>query len=136
MPESKPKNLYKVLGVHSTATADEIKTAYRILVKKHHPDRPENRDRPTDKISAINAAYEILSDSRKRFAYDAELLFQAQQQAAAKAARRPAREKRPERIIRNRKVPTWESYLYQAAERYSRTFAKTLIDELLGKGKQ
>lgn len=62
-------SLYETLGVDKTASADEIKKAYRRLARKYHPDI--NKDNGAeDKFKEINAAYEILSDENKRKQYD------------------------------------------------------------------
>jgi len=60
-------DLYKLLGVPSTATQDEIKKAYRTASLAHHPDRHGGS---TEKMQAVNYAYEILSDPSKRQEYD------------------------------------------------------------------
>ncbi|GEM_PF-5093211 len=72
--------LYKTLGVSESATAAEIKAAYRQLAKEYHPDEiPEEfRDRPLGKLAeeafrAIDQAYKTLSDTQRRSEYD-ELL--------------------------------------------------------------
>jgi curved DNA-binding protein CbpA len=55
---------YKVLGVSPTATDEEIRDAYRALVKKYHPDRYQDSDlkeRAEEKMKEINAAYELLT---------------------------------------------------------------------------
>jgi DnaJ-class molecular chaperone len=57
---------YKILGVAETASADEIKKAYRSLAMKHHPDRGGDQA----KFKDISAAYDTLSDSQKRSEYD------------------------------------------------------------------
>jgi len=64
---------YGVLSVTRAATAEEIKTAYRKLALKHHPDkvRPEERDAANQKFQEIAFAYAILSDERRRKRYDA-----------------------------------------------------------------
>lgn len=50
---------YEVLGISHTATAEEIKTAYRICAKKNHPDHGGS----TEEMQKINAAYKQLTDS-------------------------------------------------------------------------
>lgn len=66
------KNHYDVLGVARTATADEIKLAYRKLAAKHHPDRGGD----TSKFQEIQTAYDVLSDQSKRSQYDNPHQFQ------------------------------------------------------------
>ena len=60
---------YAVLGVTSQATAAEIKSAYRQLVKQHHPDAGGDDER----ILALNAAWEVLGDRDRREAFDRTL---------------------------------------------------------------
>ncbi|SFV70551.1 DnaJ-class molecular chaperone CbpA [hydrothermal vent metagenome] len=63
------KSLYKTLGVNEHASADEIKKAYRKLARKYHPD--VNKDESAvEKFKEINAAYEVLSDKKKKDEYD------------------------------------------------------------------
>jgi len=57
---------YKTLGVTKTATQDEIKSAYRKLASKHHPDKGGN----TGEFQKIQTAYDILGDADKRQEYD------------------------------------------------------------------
>lgn len=63
------KSLYETLDVSSTASADEIKKAYRRLARKYHPDINKEPG-AEEKFKEINAAYEILSDETKRAQYD------------------------------------------------------------------
>ncbi len=60
---------YKTLGVSKSASADEIKKAYRKLALEHHPDRGGG-DQSDAKFKEINEAYQVLSDSEKRKTYD------------------------------------------------------------------
>lgn len=61
---------YIVLGVSKSATADEIKKAYRRLAKKHHPDQNTSDPKAKDKFSEANQAYEIVGDVEKRAKFD------------------------------------------------------------------
>ncbi|MEX0584561.1 MAG: molecular chaperone DnaJ [Natronospirillum sp.] len=64
------RDYYAVLGVDRTADAKEIKTAYRRLAMKHHPDRNSDDPDSETKFKEASEAYEILSDEQKRSAYD------------------------------------------------------------------
>lgn len=65
------RDYYEVLGVERSASADEIKRAFRRLAIKHHPDRSaENKKEAEEKFKEISEAYEVLSDPEKRSAYD------------------------------------------------------------------
>lgn len=64
------RDLYGELGVKRTATADEIKKAYRKLARKYHPDvNPGNRE-AEERFKRISFAHDVLSDAEKRKAYD------------------------------------------------------------------
>lgn len=63
------RDYYEVLGVDKNASADEIKSAYRKLAKKYHPDLNHDADAPAH-FKEVTEAYEILSDPKKRQAYD------------------------------------------------------------------
>ena len=60
------KNYYEILGVSKTATEDEIKSAYRKLVKQYHPDLHPGDAECAEKFKEINEANEVLSDAEKR----------------------------------------------------------------------
>ena len=63
------RDYYEVLGVPRTASADELKSAFRSLARKYHPDVSNDSD-AEEKFKEINEAYAILSDNDKRAAYD------------------------------------------------------------------
>ena len=69
------KDYYKVLGVDKSATDDQIKSAYRKLAMKYHPDKfstasEEEKKKAEEQFKEINQAYNVLSDKQKRANYD------------------------------------------------------------------
>jgi len=65
------RDYYEVLGVSKSASADEIKKAYRRLAMKHHPDRnKDDSDASEVRFKEAKEAYEVLQDDEKRAAYD------------------------------------------------------------------
>jgi curved DNA-binding protein len=65
------QDYYETLGVNRTATADDIKQAFRKLARLHHPDVAKNKVAGEARFKEINEAYEVLSDPEKRERYDA-----------------------------------------------------------------
>ncbi len=88
-----PANHYATLGLHRHCTADQIRAAYRILAKQHHPDRHPGSPVASTLIQEINAAYEILSHAECRAAYDQQL------DAGEKSRRAPLRTAPAERNV-------------------------------------
>ncbi|MBW8078101.1 MAG: DnaJ domain-containing protein [Gallionella sp.] len=66
------ENLYNILGVAPNASTDEIKKRYRALAMRYHPDR--NSDAGADvRFNAIQQAYEVLAEPKRRAEYDQKL---------------------------------------------------------------
>lgn len=63
------RDFYEILGVSKTASADELKKAYRKLALQFHPDKNKTKE-AEEKFKEINQAYEVLSDPQKRSTYD------------------------------------------------------------------
>lgn len=64
---------YAVLGIQINASADEIKTAYRTLAQKYHPDRAGDSSEARTNFEAIQHAMSVLLDDQKRREYDIAL---------------------------------------------------------------
>ena len=64
------RDYYETLGVAKTATEDEIKSAFRKLARKHHPDVAKDKKTAEETFKQINEAYEVLGDADKRKKYD------------------------------------------------------------------
>src|SRR3954471_20400550 len=80
------RDYYEVLGVSKSASAEEIKKAYRKLARKHHPDANRNDPSAEAKFKEVQEAYDALSDPKKREAYDQFGHAGVNQSDAARAA--------------------------------------------------
>jgi DnaJ-class molecular chaperone len=66
-------NHYATLGLDRSCSLEQIRAAYRLLAKYHHPDLHHGAPNAVARTQALNAAYEVLSDPTQRVAYDCEL---------------------------------------------------------------
>ena len=64
------RDYYDILSVPRNASSEDIKKTYRKLALKYHPDRNPGNKEAEEKFKEISEAYEVLSDSQKRQAYD------------------------------------------------------------------
>lgn len=106
---------YATLGVTPDASAHEIKSAYRKLAKEHHPDR--NGTASSDRIVAINAAYEVLGNAEERRRYDA---MRGSSRTVATdrtvAAQEHYRQQRRRQGDRDAAVELWLKRVYEPAQ--------------------
>ena len=79
MSNTDPQGLYGALGVQSSATAEEIKSAYRKLAKETHPDTSHSAS--SEQFHRISAAYEVLNDPLRRAEYDSSAYLASAQEA-------------------------------------------------------
>jgi curved DNA-binding protein len=93
------RDLYDILGVSRTASAEEIKKAYRKLAKKYHPDVNPGNKAAEEKFKEVTAAFEVVGDPKKRSLYDefgADSLRSGFDPAQADAYRRWKRQGAPQ----------------------------------------
>ena len=82
MPENEPDH-YATLGLDRRCTLEQIRTAYRLLAKRHHPDVNRGAREAVERLQELNAAYEVLSDASRRAAYDRTLRAEEETERAA-----------------------------------------------------
>lgn len=95
----KAQSYYELLGVSRTATAEEIRSAYVHLMKRHHPDAAARADGAPDFAALLNRCYAVLRDPVRRSSYDAKLLASDQVRVAPPRLHRP-----PPRRAKSRSV--------------------------------
>jgi len=64
------RDYYETLGVTRTASAEEIRSAFRKKAREYHPDVAKDKAKGAERFKEVNEAYEVLSDPAKRMKYD------------------------------------------------------------------
>jgi curved DNA-binding protein len=122
------RDYYKILGVSSDASSDEIKRVYRRLARQYHPDLNPGDKAAEEKFKDIGEAYEILSDPNKRSQYDRFARFWKQKGfAGRKTTRSTAKGSNPRTSSRNGAGTAQDFDFKQYAD------FNTFIDELLNR---
>ena len=121
------KNLYKELEVKENATQDEIKSSYRRLVKRHHPDAGGEKDR----FLAIQDAWETLNDPLKKEQYD-KTLFSLQQSSnfSNKNWEEKVNTTKYSSTIKDNEVKNWIKNIYNPTNRFISQIIKPLSQEI------
>lgn len=118
------KDYYKILGITQGATSQQIKSAYRLLSKKWHPDKNPDIN-VTNIMQDINEAYAILKDDEKRRIYDIEYLRYINKITSFSSVINNNC-KQEETCDYEIKDETLKEYIYEA-----RIYAKNVVDELI-----
>jgi curved DNA-binding protein CbpA len=98
--EMKTRNYYEVLELSRGASTDEVRSAYRRLVRRYHPDLNPGDEGALERIKEVNAAYEVLCDPCSQAQYDRDL----------ERAERSAEYHAPP--VRRRPEPIYEEHTY------------------------
>ena len=121
------KNLYEELGLKRDATKNEIKSSYRSLVKKHHPDAGGDND----KFLAIQNAWEILNDPIKKEFYDKQFFSSyTPSNKLNENWEKNFNSKKFNSSIKDREVETWMKEIYTPINRLISQIIKPLNNEI------
>lgn len=104
------KNYYVILGVKNTAGSDEIKTAYRTLAKKYHPDKNHGNKSAEEYFKEIQQAYAILSNVEKRKKYDLKFSY-THSYAKQKSAPAPKHDQYQQQQTKQRTASNKDQYV-------------------------
>ena len=120
------KNLYEELGLKKNANQGEIKSSYRSLVKKHHPDAGGEKDR----FLAIQNAWEILNDPIKKEQYDRTLISLNQRSNFNENWEEKVNTKKYSSKIKDNEVKNWIKNIYTPTNRIISQIIKPLSQEI------
>ncbi len=121
------KNLYEELGLKKNATRSEIKSTYRSLVKKHHPDAGGKKER----FLAIQNAWETLNDPIKKKQYDSSFLSSSSSfDSLNENWEEKFNSKKYNSSIKDKEVETWIKEIYSPINRLISQIIKPLNNEI------
>jgi len=121
------KNLYEELGLKENATQSEIKSSYRRLAKKHHPDTGGEKDR----FLAIQVAWETLNDPIKKKNYDRTLLTsEKESKFRSEYWEEEVNTKKYNSIVKDNEVKNWIKNIYNPTNRFITQIIKPFSKEI------
>ena len=121
------KNFYKQLGLNKNATRAEIKSAYRLLAKKYHPDTGGNNE----KFLALQLAWETLSDPQKKVTYDKSLIHDESYAVSKnKNWSSELKNKKNNSTNKDQDIKNWIKTIYNPINRFISQVTKPLNDEI------
>ena len=121
------KNLYEELGLKKNATKSEIKSSYRSLVKKHHPDAGGEKER----FLAIQNAWETLNDPIKKDQYDRSFLSSSSTfDSLDENWEKKFNSKKNNSLIKDKEVESWINEIYTPINRLINQIIKPLNNEI------
>lgn len=118
------KNLYKQLGLKENATRNEIKSAYRLLAKKYHPDTGGDNE----KFLALQLAWETLNDPQKKATYDKSLI--ENKSYAVSKNKNWSSDLKKNSINKDQDIKDWIKKIYNPINRLILQVTKPINDEI------
>ena len=118
------KDFYKQLGLNKNATKTEIKSAYRLLAKKYHPDTGGDNE----KFLALQLAWETLNDPRKRAIYDNSLIND--ESYAISKNKTWSSELKNDSTSKDQDIKNWIKKIYNPINRFISQVTRPLNDEI------
>jgi len=130
---NKNKDYYKILGIDISADKSQIKSAYRSLARKYHPDTNQGNKISEQKFKEIGEAYSVLIDDAKKAQYDLLKGYTAKQANTSQQAKKQASEAYSEKKKENKETPPQKTK--QDGKAFSDVFSE-FVDKIFEPPKQ
>lgn len=129
------KNYYEILEVNKKASKEVIEKAYKVLVKKYHPDRNQKQTKNNfeQKMKEINEAYEILSNDFLREQYDLELEKEEKKEKTSKAKSKQEETEEFDRKMKTHKIGSFSGIIELLKQLYKDKSKRQEIKEVTRK---